>query len=86
MKAECLNKSSDWIDSSLSTKSTIVLSMSVTEGSAPETCTFEFTANDNDKDAPMSLTKQVKITVLALYKPPEVKKDQKPITIEEPRI
>ena len=51
MKAECLNKSSDWIDSSLSTKSTIVLSMSVPEGSAPETCTFEFTANDNDKDA-----------------------------------
>ena len=70
MKAECSNsKPSNWIDSSQSTKSTIILTMRVPEGFAPETCTFEFTASDNDKNTPMSLTKQVKITVLALYKP-----------------
>lgn len=49
MKAECLNeKRSDWIDSSLSTKSIISLAMRVPTGVAPETCTFEFTASDND--------------------------------------
>ena len=73
MKAECLNKKpSDWIDSSLSTTSIIILAMRVPRDVAPETCTFEFTASDNDKNAPMSITKQVQIKVLALYKPPEV--------------
>ena len=61
--------------------------MKVPEGFAPETCKFEFTASDNDKDDPMYLTKQVKITVLAFYKPPEVKEeDPKPIITEAPRI
>ena len=60
--------------------------MRVPEGIAPQTCTFEFIASDNDKDTPLSLIKQVQITVLALYKPPQILKDPKPITIEEPRI
>ena len=83
MKAECLINSSDWIDSSLSTNSTISLAMRVPKGVVNDTCVFEFTANDNDKLAPMSLTKQVKITVLAPYNYnlPEVVKDAKPIKI-----
>ena len=66
IKVGCLINSSDWIDSSKSTNSQISLAMRVPAGVIDDTCTLEFTVFDNDKDAPMSLTKQVKIKVLAL--------------------
>jgi hypothetical protein len=63
MKAKCEENESNWINSEKSTNSLVILVMRVPSDVISETCTFEFTVDDNDLNAPISLTKTVKIIV-----------------------
>ena len=88
LKAECATNGSKWINYSKSTNSKITLVIRVPSDVVNETCTFQFTVNDNDSQLPIILTKTVKIIVKAQkfegVKP--VVKDETPITIKVPAV
>ena len=63
LKVECQTNESKWINPSGSTSTRVSLLLKLPSNVVDDTCTFEFTINDNDSKAPISLTKIVTIQV-----------------------